>query len=94
MANVTDQHPWILDTAAAITTDDLFISKLRWVGGTTADHSLIVHDKNANVVWEAAAQGANEDIELDFSGECLSACLIHGLTLNTIESGKLLVYLK
>jgi hypothetical protein len=61
MANAVDQHPWVLDTAGLITTDDLYISKLRWVGGASsvADDQLIVQDKNGKVIFESTATGAN-----------------------------------
>ena len=92
MSNVTDQHPWVLDTAGVISTDDYYISKLAWVGGTTAGDNLIVHDKNGNVVFESVAAGANHIDELNFSGELLNSRLFHGFDLETISSGKLYVY--
>ena len=93
MANVTDNNPWVLDTTGVITTEDVYVAKLRWVGGTTAGHTAVVHDKNSKVEYEALATGANNLDEIDFSGEIASAKLFRGFDLETLSSGKLYVYL-
>ena len=93
MANDVTNNPWVLDTAGVITTEDMYVGKLRWVGGTTAGHTAVVHDKNSKVEYEALAVGANNLDEIDFSGEVSSAKLFRGFDLETLSSGKLYVYL-
>ena len=43
------------DTASGL----LAIKYMRWLGGTTAGHKLVVNDSASNLLWESDADGAN-----------------------------------
>lgn len=74
-------------TEAADTTDStLFVKYLRWVGATTAGHSLVVNDEDGDAIFESAAEGANFiDVHPLFS-------IVRGITVATMGSGTLYVY--
>ena len=60
MSDLT-KNPWIVDTASgtAITTDDIRMKSIRWVGATTAGHTATIKDRAGRVKWTSVAAGAN-----------------------------------
>jgi hypothetical protein len=73
-------------TSTDSVTGRLIVSYLRWVGATTAGHSLVVNDADGNVIWESEADGANFIDILPFWRR------VNGVTVNTIDSGNLFIY--
>lgn len=63
MANafISTGNVWVLDTVNAnkVTTVDLLIRSIRWVGATTAGHQLVFTDTDDATLWESVASGAN-----------------------------------
>ena len=90
MATLTS-NPWIFLNADEGTTvhaaGPLRIKGIRWVGGTTAGHQVIIHDKNAKVKWRAIAAAANHE-EADIIEDKTPW---DGLVINTLDSGTLYV---
>ena len=94
MANDLTGNPLKIDTAdpGAIITTDIKISKIRWVGATTAGHQAVVHDQNSNLFWESICPGDNYVEESDFTTTNQNKRTIHGLIVPTLGSGKLYIY--
>ena len=87
MANVLDTNPIILDTVGEIFTNPVGIKKVLWTGIITNGDNLVFKDKlDGNIVLEAVGN-AGEDWKSD-------NIRVAGLYLDTIDSGKILVYLK
>ena len=68
------------------TTEKLLIKYIRWVGATTAGHSLVVNDTNGDMIFESVADGANFiDVHPIFE-------IIDGVVVATMQSGTLYVF--
>jgi hypothetical protein len=82
----------ILDTAGTITTYPLRITKMVWAEPVTSGDDLTVSDSDGNVIWDVNATGVGTGTyyEINFPEKGL---YIPGLTLTTIDSGQLRVYL-
>ena len=98
IANDLTGNPWVVDTASAtpITTDDVFLDTIRWVGATTAGHQAIVKDNKTSpaTVYEGLANGANFIDERSFGAEYAGPRrVVGGLAVTTLGSGKLYIYL-
>lgn len=97
MANSTRNKVWKLDTTGTIAASGQYldISKIRWVGGTTAGHTVVLTDGNDNPLWQSICSGANYVEADDFSThENRGGSLRHvnGLKLVTLASGVLYIY--
>ena len=97
MANDLTGNPWVVDTASAtpITTDDVFLDTIRWVGATTAGHQAIVKDNKGtpDTIYEGLASGANFIDERSFGAEYAGPRrVVGGLAVTTLSSGKLYIY--
>ena len=91
MANNFSGRPWILDTPGVITTDRVRVGKIRWdAEGASAGDNVVLSRADGRVFWSATASAANFTTESDqfdgLAGDC------QGMTLTTINSGKLYVY--
>jgi len=97
MANITNQSPLILDsTGTNIVTGPVWISKIRWVGATVAGHVATINDGGNRVVWTSVAAGPNNVENDTFAGPSyltVSGDASTGLGLQTLQSGKLYIYL-
>lgn len=69
-------------------TDTVKISYLRWVGATTAGHTLDVQDGKGNTVFPSEADGAN------FLDICPIFDTIRGVDVATMQSGTLYIYVR
>lgn len=90
MANQLKTNPWVLDTAAAtlLATYNMRIHHMEFVGYSTATHTCILKDVNGNVIWQAHGDvGLENIVSFDLGW-------VQGLALTTLDSGKVLVYLK
>lgn len=62
------------------------IGFMRWIGATTAGHSLVVDDGHGGLIWESEADGANFiDLHPLFNW-------YDGVTVTTMQSGKLIFW--
>ena len=99
MANITTQYPLILDTAASnILSGTVWISKVRWVGASSAGHVATLIDGLGNTIWSSVASGSNY-VEVDtyigpaflrVNGDPIAG---NGLGVSTLQSGKLYIYI-
>lgn len=87
MANDLTADPWIVDTAGAgvLSTNKIYIKSVRWVGGTTAGHTAVIHDQKSNIIWSSVASGANY-VESEIIEQW-----IDGLIVPTLASGTLYI---
>lgn len=86
MANVITGSVWRLDTAGVVTIGFVSPQTLRWVGGTTAGHRVILKNAAGIIVWEGIASGTNYESESRITKVWV------GLTIDTLDSG--IVYLE
>jgi hypothetical protein len=64
-----------------------FLKHMRWIGATTAGHALIVTDSAGVTIFESVADGSNYIDVFPFYR------IVDGLTVQTMQSGKLYAYL-
>jgi hypothetical protein len=86
MSNVLSGNPWIVDTVStSLTTNDVYIARLRWVGATTAGHTVTVQDGASNHIWGSVASASNnvEDAPIHR--------IYSGLQVPTLGSGTLYI---
>lgn len=85
--SVLSGNPWMVDTAATITTDRVRILGFRWVGADSAGDACIVQDGKGVTIWESLCAGSNY-VESDMYPAARSYT---GLIVATIDSGRLYV---
>lgn len=67
-------------------TGRIKIRTIRWVGATTAGHTLQITDTNGNIIFESEADGANFiDVHPMYE-------IFDGITVSTMSSGDFYVY--
>ena len=90
MANDITNNPILLDTASAsaVTTVTFVATKIRWVGATTASHTVSITNLNATVKFAAEATGANYSESEHFD----PPLIFEGLVIPTLQSGKIYIY--
>ena len=94
MANSIAGAVWAVDTAAAATVQAgvTFVTKVRWVGGSTAGHEAKVTDVSDRVVFHAIATGANYTAESVYSQGMFPGSLpVTDLKVPTLGSGTLYI---
>lgn len=93
MSNIILRSPIIVDTASAtaITSYTFIANKIRWVGATTAGHTVVVQNGSTHVKWTAEATGANYTEETHFSERY--PLILDGLIVPTLASGILYIYI-
>ena len=90
MANDITGNPWILDTAESVTTNPFRCKYIEWTPEADGDDLLLV-DNAGNTIWTRKAiagdanQGISEDKRIDGT--------LNGLSITTIDSGTVYVYL-
>lgn len=63
------------------------VRTFRWLGATTAGHVLVVNDTNGNLIWESESDGPNfNDLHPLYDW-------VDGIVVQTMPSGRILVYL-
>ncbi len=92
MSNDITANPLYIDTAAAgsVTTITFVITKVRWVGATTAGHTVSVRNGNSQVLFAAEATGANYTESEHFD----PPLIVESLIVPTLASGILYIYCK
>lgn len=93
MANDITGNPLVLDTvsAASLTTKTFVVHAVRWVGATTAGHTVSVQNSAGNVIWASEASGANYVEGEHFDKKPL---VFAGLKIPTLASGIVYLYVE
>lgn len=94
MANSIAGAVWAVDTAAAATVQSgvTYVTKIRWVGGSTAGHEARVTDVADRVVFHAIATGPNYTNETLYSAGIFPGALpVTNLKVPTLGSGTLYI---
>lgn len=89
MSDITN-NPLTIDAASAtaLTTVTFVATKIRWVGGTTAGHTVSVQNNAGTVKFAAEAVGANYSESEHFD----PPLIFEGLKVPTLASGKIYIY--
>lgn len=91
MANSTTGNPWKLDTTGVISTNTIYVKRIRWTPTTDA-HDILIHDNAGHEVWslKAIAGDTNQAIPywIEIDGP------VNGINLVTLDSGTVHVYLR
>lgn len=89
MPNNTTGNPWVLDTAAVITTNPLRIIYMEWIPNAAAD-DLTILDTGGNIIWDVdALTGGTAGKEIFAPSK---AYVSNGFNLSVIDGGTLYVY--
>ena len=91
----TDQYPSLIDSSDPIILEvpsttilfnsRLYIKEIKWVGATTAGHTVVLQNKNGRTLWASEAAGAN------FVDSFLYEGWVEGLSIPTLASGKVYI---
>ena len=91
MANNTTGNPWVLDTAANITTGKVKIIYMEWVPNAAANDLTII-DKAGNTIWDRdALTGGTAGME---KFQPPTGFRANGFNLSVIDGGTLYVYVE
>jgi hypothetical protein len=87
-------NPLKIDTASgtAAATHPITVSKIRWVGATTAGHTAVIQDQYGNHFWDSICPGDNYVEESDFTTYETKRKVLSGITVPTLGSGILYIY--
>lgn len=91
MSNDITGDPLVVDTASAtaLTTKTFVCHMIRWVGATTAGHTVSIQNGNGGVKWASEASGASYVEETHFDGKPI---IFSGLKVPTLSSGIIYLY--
>ena len=85
--NVTNQNPMILDTAGSVSTSVLYITDAIWHGCSTEGQEVVVKNKDGKTIgYAVCVEGTSVKI-------WDKVVCTNGLTIDTIDSGDLYIYL-
>jgi hypothetical protein len=87
MANDCDANPWVIDTAYALTNETVRIERIAWKNAAALNHTCKVVDAYGKTVYEDFASGSTYN-NVEHIGRA-----VEGLTVQTLQSGKLYIYL-
>jgi outer membrane protein assembly factor BamB len=93
VANNTTGNPWILDTAAVLSTNLVYVDKMVYIPNA-ADNDLIVEDNAGKVIWQVRAIAASANYESVGMETFDGPILCNGFEVATIDGGSLKVYLR
>lgn len=90
MSNDITNNPLVVDTAGAtaITTVTFVATKVRWVGATTAGHTVSVQNNSGIAKFAGEATGANYTESEHFD----PPLIFEGLKVPTLASGVIYIY--
>lgn len=88
MSNTTKGPIWVLDTVGAVTARTLRIERISWKNASALNHTCKLVDSYGKTVFEDFASGAT----YNNPGEPIGRA-VDGLTVETLDSGKLYVVL-
>lgn len=90
MANSTTGSVWKIDTAGVISTNPVYVKRMRYLPNAEADQ-LIVQDNGGNEVWNHVAIAAGDDIDYWFEVEGS----LNGINVSTLTaSGIVWIYVR
>jgi len=94
MANTRTGPRWVLDTAEAVVVSGTFlrIKTIRFVG-TADDDDCVVSDAAGVVIWESKLGDVSVNGYQDESRFGDEGIMVNGLTVTTLDHGKVYVYL-
>jgi hypothetical protein len=90
MANNLTGNPLSVDTAAVIYTKPVYVIRMVWESPTTSGHAIDVTDNAGHKVWATTAIAGGTGITYERE----IGCSCSGLTIATIESGTLYIYIQ
>lgn len=90
MANQMAELPWAIDTPSAslLFSTMVFVEHFEFVGYALDTDSVIVQNKNGQVVWQNNGAADLRNVISAKIGD------VNGLKVTTLTSGKLLVYFR
>lgn len=77
-----------MTAAADAVTGRFKVLGIRWVGATTAGHTVVIKDVDGNIVWASVADAAN------FLDESIIEQWRDGITVDTLGSGIIYINLE
>ena len=90
MANNLTGNPWIIDTAATITTGLVTVTAAEWQEPTAAD-DLTITDNAGNTIYDDNAVAGGTGIRLEVK---IANTQFNGFIVSVIDGGTLYVYHK
>jgi len=90
MANSTTGNVWKIDTAGSISTNPVYVKRIRYLPDAE-DDQLIILDNGGNEVWNHVAIAAGNDIDywLEVDGS------VNGINVSTLStSGVVWIYIR
>jgi len=91
MANELNGNPWLVDTAATITTSNVFVKRMVWTPTTDGDDILVESNDGSNL-WSYKAVAGDASEQIAYSREF--DCNVNGITVTTIDNGTLYIYVR
>lgn len=91
MGNSYTGKPWTLDTAAVITTENVYIDHMVWTPTTDGD-DLLVQAKDGSNIWKYKAIAADASEQIAYTKDIRD--YVNGFTLTTIDNGTLYVHVR
>ena len=85
MGNNLAGNPWVIDTAAALTSEKVKIDRIAWKNATALNDTVLVVDGAGNTIFEDFASGATYNTSEPRGREYT------GVTVQTLVSGKLYI---
>jgi len=89
MSNVTTGNPWVIDTAAEITTNPVKVKRMIW-SPTTGGDDLLVVDNGGNTLFKLKALAADTNQGIEY--ERVFESSVNGITITTIDHGTLYIH--
>ena len=90
MANNLTGNPWVIDTAAVITTGPVRVVSAEWQE-PTAGNDLTILDNSGNTIYDDNAIAGGSGIRLEVK---IADTLFNGFNVSVIDGGTLYVYIK
>ena len=96
MANDLTKNPWVVDTAAVLSTDIVLLQKLTYHPAAD-DNDLLVVDGTGSIIWAIRGAGSANlydstyILSEDFGG---SGKAVRGVTVTTIDGGSLHILIR
>lgn len=89
MSNDISTNPLVIDSTGSLTTKNVEISLIRWVGATDTSHTVVIKNAAAKTIWASSCPVVGTVDNSPMPPEFQSA----GITIGTIGSGTVYIYL-
>lgn len=92
MANEITKKTWLLDSAGQVSTSKLVLARIDWTGNTGDGDDLVIKEvgSSADIIVQAKAYHTNQDMSWYFDEDVI----YNGMSLDTLDGGKVLVTLR